>query len=107
VALKNKYGIVWEYCSPGHHETVGAVERANHTLMQKLKKLTNNYTLKWENYLEKATRAVNISYNKAIATSPIIIKYGILPDLPVDIDLKKTNHAIYLSNKARSRQKVF
>lgn len=37
--LAKEYSFNWEYNSPYHRNTVGAVERANQTLMMKLKKV--------------------------------------------------------------------
>lgn len=86
-----KYGIKWTYNSPRHHESVGAVERVNQTLMRKLKRLSNIFNRNWESYLNEATYAVNISYNRAIRTSPMIIKYGTIPDLEIDTKLNVTS----------------
>jgi hypothetical protein len=79
--LAQKYNIKWEYSSPRHHETVGAVERANQTLMRILKKLSNFGKMEWEDLLESATFAYNISFNRAINTSPYILKYGKEPKI--------------------------
>ncbi|KAI5151857.1 hypothetical protein ENBRE01_2438 [Enteropsectra breve] len=39
--LCSQYSITHETNSPGHHETVGAVERLNKSLRSKLKKMSN------------------------------------------------------------------
>lgn len=70
--MAKKYNIAWDFSSPGHHKTIGAVERVNQTLINKLKKLTNFGRAPWEELLEKATLATNISYNRSILTSPYI-----------------------------------
>lgn len=63
---------------------MGCVERANYTLMSKIKKLSDFGRLEWTNVVEKATFAVNISFNRAIGTSPIIMKDGKHPILEID-----------------------
>jgi hypothetical protein len=83
-ALKVKHGFLWEYSSPGHHESVGAVERVNQTLLSKLRKLCGFGEREWDRYLQQATLAVNLSFNRSIQTSPFIFKTGRLPNLPVD-----------------------
>ena len=37
--IQEKCGIEWKYNSPGHHKTVGAVERANQTVFDKTGKI--------------------------------------------------------------------
>ena len=39
--LAQNFNFRWEFSSPRHHETIGAVERANQTLFNILKRLTN------------------------------------------------------------------
>lgn len=73
-SLKEKYNFDWKYASPGHHKTVGAVERVNQSLMRKLKKLTEFGIKSWEVLLPKATFALNISFNRSISTFPYIFK---------------------------------
>ncbi|KAI4293341.1 hypothetical protein PAPHI01_2615 [Pancytospora philotis] len=77
-------GIQWVFASPDHHQTVGAVERVNQTLFSKLKKLTNFGEISWNDRLEQATIAVNMSFHKGLRTSPYIFKHGFLPDLKCD-----------------------
>ncbi|KAM0681158.1 hypothetical protein COBT_004132, partial [Conglomerata obtusa] len=50
----------------------------------KLQKLCNFEQDKWEVYLEKATFATNISFHRALQTSPYIFKHGKTPELPLD-----------------------
>lgn len=52
------------FASPQHHETGGAVERVNKTLMNKIRKLSHFGQKDWSSVLQKATFAVNISYNR-------------------------------------------
>ena len=88
-ALAHTYGFKWLLSSPRHHETVGAVERVNQTLMNILKKLTNFGELCWKRGLQKAIWAYNISLHRAINTSPYILKYGRIPELKIDQELNQ------------------
>ncbi|KAI4292185.1 hypothetical protein PAPHI01_2496, partial [Pancytospora philotis] len=72
-------GIQWIFASPDHHQTIGAVERVNQTLFGKLKKLTNFGEISWNDRLEQATKAVNMSFHRGLRTSPYIFKHGYLP----------------------------
>ena len=85
--LKGKYGFEWTYNSPGHHKTVGAIERANQTMFEKLKKLTEFGKMNWEKLVAKATEATNISFNRSIQTSPFIMKFGKVPMLEIDKEM--------------------
>lgn len=76
IKLKEKYGFQWIYSSAYHHKTVGAVERVNGILLQKLKKLNNFNPFNWEKNVKKAVNSVNLSYNRVLRTSPYIFKYG-------------------------------
>ncbi|WUR03435.1 reverse transcriptase [Vairimorpha necatrix] len=58
--LAEKNGIDWQYSSPEHHETVGAVEKANQTLMKILNKITDFGRASWKNKLPEATRCLNL-----------------------------------------------
>ncbi|KCZ75837.1 hypothetical protein H311_03175, partial [Anncaliia algerae PRA109] len=57
----------------------------------------------WEKFLEDATYAVNISYNRSIRTSPMIFKYGHIPDLKIDKELGAVDFKIPLSNSILKR----
>ncbi|KAI4291000.1 hypothetical protein PAPHI01_0274 [Pancytospora philotis] len=76
--------VHWEYSSPYHHETVGCVERTNQTLWGKVKVLSKFGQLSLKNAVKKAAYGANISYNRAIGTSPYIARFGCKPSLPVD-----------------------
>lgn len=82
--LCEKYIITLEHASPGHHETMGLVERCNKTLFGKLIKLCNYNSDCWEEQLQKAVYATNISYNKVLLTSPYTFKFGKIPILNID-----------------------
>lgn len=89
LAINNN--IKWEFGSPYHHQTTGAVERANQTLRNILRKLTNFGRIKWSSILEKATLAMNLSFNRSIGTSPYLLKHGSLPVLEVDKEFGISN----------------
>ncbi|KAI5151211.1 hypothetical protein ENBRE01_1973 [Enteropsectra breve] len=74
----------WVYNSPDHHETVGAVERANQSLWRKIQKLSEYGRYKWESTVEKAVYAMNISHHRALGTSPYILQNRQHPRLPID-----------------------
>ncbi|MGL4850996.1 MAG: reverse transcriptase domain-containing protein [Clostridium sp.] len=82
--LAEGYGFTWVYSSPYHHQTVGAVERVNQTLMRKLKKISDFGRKHWAPLVEKATLAVNLSYNRAIGTSPYILRHGTFYETTAD-----------------------
>jgi hypothetical protein len=89
--LCEKFNIKWIFNSPNHHETVGAVERVNQTLMDKLKRITEFGRYSWERALKAATSAVNISYNRSIGMSPFMLVKSKLPDCEIDKIFETTN----------------
>ncbi len=82
--LCQRYNIQHITNSPTHHQTMGCIERANQTLMRKLKALNNYKNTDWESKVKTATYAVNISYNRAIGTSPYCFKMGSAPCIKID-----------------------
>lgn len=86
--LTEEYGFKWLYNSPGHHKTVGAIERANQTLLNKLKKINNFENHGWECLVDQAVLAYNISFHRAIDTSPFNMKFGKHFNFEVDELLK-------------------
>ncbi|KAM0684794.1 hypothetical protein COBT_003998, partial [Conglomerata obtusa] len=62
----------------------GSIERANQTLFDKLRKLSNYDEDMWEEKLKEATYAQNISFNRAISTSPYALRFGCQPTLEID-----------------------
>lgn len=107
MAMARQYGISWEFSSPNHHQTVGAVERVNQTLMNKLKKLTEFGKLSWEKALSRATLGVNLSFNRSIGTAPYLLKYGTIPNLEIDkkLGIQETREAI--TDLLQNRKTVF
>lgn len=105
--LSNKYQFTWKYSSPYHHKTMGCVERANQTIVGKLRKLCEFGKTSWKAKLEKATAAYNISFNRAINTSPLIMKYGKYPDLCVDKKFGVLNHKVPIKKIWNERNQLF
>lgn len=105
LAINNN--IKWEFGSPYHHQTTGAVERANQTLRNILRKLTNFGRIKWSSILEKATLAMNLSFNRSIGTSPYLLKHGSLPVLEVDKEFGISNKKIPMDILIQKRNRNF
>lgn len=89
-----RHGIIWVFASPRYHETVGAVERANQTLMNILKKMTNFGDENWITKLQKANLAYNISFHRAINTSPYMLKFGKIPELEIDKEMNQSEKLV-------------
>jgi hypothetical protein len=102
--LVQRHGLKWEYSSPEHHNTVGSVERVNQTLWSKIKKLTNFGESSWKNAVSKATLAVNISFNRAIGTSPHILVWAKSPELNVDLEFGRQPIRFKRSDLSRERE---
>ncbi|KAF9752811.1 Transposon Ty3-G Gag-Pol polyprotein, partial [Nosema granulosis] len=83
-SLQEKYGFKWEFGSPYHHQTTGAVERVNQTLLNGLKKVSNFGRLEWTPHVPQVTLAYNLAFNRALGTSPYIFKNGTQLELEVD-----------------------
>lgn len=86
--LKEKYSFSWKLSAPNYHKSTGAIERVNQTFLGKLKKLNNYNVENWEQIVGEAAHAVNISFNRAIGTSPYLLKYGRHPYPKIDEELK-------------------
>ncbi|MGL5707634.1 MAG: reverse transcriptase domain-containing protein [Aeromonas sp.] len=103
--LTAQYGIELIHASPHHHNTTGAVERVNQTLMERIRRLSNYGELPWMNEVEAATRAINMSYNRSIGTSPYMLRYGEQIELDIDKKLgikrhrKAKDHLLALRDK--------
>lgn len=76
--------ISWEYGSPYHHGSTGLVERYNQALWSKIRKISEFGSKSWVNCVEKAVFGCNISFNRAIGTSPYIARFGRQPGLEID-----------------------
>lgn len=61
-------------------------------MFNKIRKLSEFGDLDWLLQVEKARRAYNLSYNRAIGTSPVSLKYGKMPLLDIDQRLGIQNH---------------
>ncbi|MGL4850984.1 MAG: reverse transcriptase domain-containing protein [Clostridium sp.] len=106
-ALADRNGISWGYSSPEHHQTVGAVERANQSLMNILKKVTEFGETSWKRQLDNATRCLNYAFNRSIGTSPYILKHNKLPTLPVDEELNQQDVTFSAEQLSKSRDDNF
>lgn len=105
--LSKKYKFTIQNNSPGNHKTMGLVERTNQTLFHKLQKLSNYGEDPWEDYLQAANDAVNISFNRSINTSPFAFKYGKHPLLNIDKRLRVTVNKKDISNLHQQKDKLF
>ncbi|KAF9762429.1 Retrovirus-related Pol polyprotein from transposon [Nosema granulosis] len=104
--LAAREDIKWEFASPAHHKTVGCVERVNQTLWNKVKKMCEYGKTSWEKVVPAATWAVNISYNRAIGTSPYAMVFGRLPELSVDEKFGKRTVTVNKDDLLRRRSKI-
>lgn len=105
--LANKYGISWEFAYPFHHQTTGAVERVIQTLMNKIKKLCEFGKDRWSKYVEAGTLAVNLSYHRALGTSPFIYYKGRLPELDIDKEMNQPRIWVSKEDSKTKRNIVF
>ncbi|KAF9760644.1 hypothetical protein NGRA_3067 [Nosema granulosis] len=72
--------------------------------MQKVKKLTDFGVKRWSEVVEAATRAVNLSYNRAIGTSPFVFTQGRLPELDIDKELMQPRITVSLKHSRNKRK---
>jgi hypothetical protein len=105
-SLAARHGIQWLFSSPFHHQTTGAVERVIQTLTQKLKKLSEFGVKRWTSLVEQATRAVNLSYNRSIGTSPFVFVNKRLPELDVDKELSQPRVKVTFEELRNKRTKI-
>ncbi|KRH94203.1 putative LTR transposon, partial [Pseudoloma neurophilia] len=92
--------------SPYHHQTTGAVERVNKTFMNKLRKLAEFNKNKCREHVQMATLSINLSFHRALGTSPFIWKEERLPELP--FERKMNIQRIFVNKKEmiQKRQKI-
>ena len=84
-ALVKRYGIDHNKTSPGHPQTNGKVERLNHELIQRLKRITiekGKDLNDWDLYLREALFAFHAHVNHKTGASPFFLQYGVEPILP-------------------------
>jgi hypothetical protein len=91
------------FSAPYYHQQNGSVERANRSLLRKLRKFTKGGTLDWKVWLDRAVKAVNLSYNRSIETCPYICMYEQRPKIAWLENLKK-GRAEFNFEKFRLRQ---
>ena len=105
--LCSEYNIIQEFASPNHHQTVGAVERVNQTIFDIIKKLSNYGHTSWENKLEPAVRATNMSFHRALRTFSLILKYGKLPLFDFQKQKKEKDRNISKREVQKYRRSLF
>lgn len=105
--LTTKYGFEWIFNSPGHHQTVGLVERTNQTFFRKLRKLSSFGENDWEVLVDKATLATNLSLNTVLGTSPFVFKFGRYPNMPIDVELNTKEQKASLPKLKQKRDANF
>jgi hypothetical protein len=69
--------------APYHPEGHGAVERANHTVMQTLRALFRGKN-QWSDLVRPAAFAINTSVSRVLGVSPFAIVHGFSPRLPIN-----------------------
>lgn len=69
------------FASAYHHQSTGGIERANQTLLSKLRKLSNFGQINWKGVFKNAILAMNLSLNRAIGTSPYMLYKNMKPCL--------------------------
>ncbi|KAM0673130.1 hypothetical protein GVAV_003477 [Gurleya vavrai] len=74
--MATNYRFDWKFKAPYHHKSTGCIERANQTLTNKLKLLSNFGQKDWKTQLKAATKSYNTSYNRAIRATPLSIKFN-------------------------------
>ncbi|KAF9762096.1 Transposon Ty3-G Gag-Pol polyprotein [Nosema granulosis] len=84
LSLQEKYCFKWEFGSPYHHQTTGAFERVNQTLLNGLKKASDFGRYEWSHKVPQVTFVYNLAFNRALGTSPYIFKEGRQLDLEID-----------------------
>ncbi|KRH92279.1 putative transposable element, partial [Pseudoloma neurophilia] len=106
--LCKELNIKAKFSSPEHHETVGAVERVNQTLMNKVRKLSKFGQIDWPSVLDAATYATNISFNRSIQTSPFIFVKQETPEFKSDQKylINKQMVPYSQSNERRNRSRA-
>ncbi|KAF9756157.1 hypothetical protein NGRA_3310 [Nosema granulosis] len=75
--------------------------------MAKLKKLSEFGKKRWRDYVRDATLAVNLSFNRAIGTSPFIFEKGRLPELEVDKELGQRRILVSKSISENRKKVIF
>lgn len=104
LALERKFE--WKFNSPGNHSSVGAIERANQTLLNKIKKLSNFGEINWDTVIEQAVNAYNMSYNRSISMSPYALTNYKFPHFEVDkqFNIKQKHFKIKDLKEKRDKQ---
>jgi hypothetical protein len=78
--------IQWKFSAVYSPQSNGCVKRFNGILFRKLKKLCNFYSENWSSMLQMAVQACNLSYSRAINTTPYHAFYGKEPEFSDSLD---------------------
>ncbi|GFW75334.1 retrovirus-related Pol polyprotein from transposon opus [Trichonephila clavipes] len=88
-ASKNALGIAPRFATPGHPESMGAVERWNRTLSLSLKEMLNKNIQKnrnnWDSHLPYLMFAYREVPHSTTGVSPYQLVYGRLPNGPLKL----------------------
>jgi hypothetical protein len=90
------WGISFKSSSSFHPESQGAIERANGTIMNMVKKLVQDKKEDWDLSLVQAVFGYNISKNSWRQLSPFQIVFGRNPNIPIDVLLNLDNDDLHL-----------
>lgn len=105
--LANMYKISWRFCCPNYHRSIGAIERSNKSLLDKLRCLNEFNDENWEKKIKNATYALDISFNRSIDSSPFILKFGMEPIFPINFKLKIYKRKIPIQKSVENRNSKF
>lgn len=104
IQLAKYNNITWVTNSPGHHQTVGCIERANQTFLRKLKKINNFEEIGWKRHIQDANDAYNYSFHSSLGTSPYMLKFGKLPMLAIDVKNNAKDKDVSLQSLYEKRE---
>lgn len=97
---------MWDFSSPYHHKSMGAVERVNQTLWNKLRKISGFGEKRWYRCVDEAVTAVNISFNRSIGTSPYVFMKGENPVMECDRRNNLRSKRVNLDKLRKQREEI-